>query len=53
VDWLYRIFGQPAFSNTSSPSRMGQLMAEMGLLPQSGQVMPTHAMNLPSVEELR
>lgn len=35
VDWLYRIFGQPAFENKST-SRMGKIMAEMGLIPGSG-----------------
>ena len=32
VDWLYRIFGQLTFTNTST-SRMGRYMAELGLLP--------------------
>ena len=32
VDWLYRIFGQLTFTDTST-SRMGKIMAEMGLLP--------------------
>ena len=35
VDWLYRIFGQPTFTGKST-SRMGKLMAEMGLIPGSG-----------------
>ena len=35
VDWLYRIFGQLTFHNKST-SRMGQIMAEMGLIPGSG-----------------
>ena len=35
VDWLYRIFGQPTFTNHST-SRMGKLMAEMGLIPGGG-----------------
>lgn len=42
VDWLHRIFGQLTFGSQGSSSRMGQLMAEMGLLPESGEVMPTH-----------
>ena len=32
VDWLYRIFGQLTFNNEST-SRMGKIMAEMGLIP--------------------
>ena len=35
VDWLYRIFGQPVFTNHST-SRMGKIMAEMGLIPGGG-----------------
>ena len=35
VDWLYRIFGQLSFTNEST-SRMGKIMAEMGLLPTQG-----------------
>ena len=35
VDWLYRIFGQPTFTNHST-SRMGKIMAEMGLIPGGG-----------------
>ena len=35
VEWLYRIFGQLTFHNKST-SRMGQIMAEMGLIPGSG-----------------
>ena len=35
VDWLYRIFGQLTFTDKST-SRMGKLMAEMGLIPGSG-----------------
>ena len=35
VDWLYRIFGQPTFTDHST-SRMGKIMAEMGLIPGSG-----------------
>ena len=35
VDWLYRIFGQPTFTDHST-SRMAKIMAEMGLLPGSG-----------------
>ena len=35
VDWLYRIFGQLTFTNDST-SRMGQYMAELGLLPNMG-----------------
>ena len=33
VDWLYRVFGQLTFTNEST-SRMGQYMAELGLLPK-------------------
>ena len=33
VDWLYRVFGQLTFTNTST-SRMGQYMAQLGLLPK-------------------
>ena len=33
VDWLYRIFGQLTFTDTST-SRMGQYMAQLGLLPK-------------------
>ena len=32
VDWLYRIFGQLTFTNEST-SRMGKILAEMGLVP--------------------
>ena len=32
VAWLYRIFGELKFENKST-SRMGQYMAELGLLP--------------------
>ena len=32
VDWLYRVFGQLTFTNTST-SRMANIIAEMGLLP--------------------
>lgn len=35
VDWLYRIFGQPSFTDKST-SRMGKIMADMGLIPGSG-----------------
>ena len=35
VDWLYRIFGENEFVNKST-SRMGKIMAEMGLIPGSG-----------------
>ena len=35
VDWLYRIFGQLTFTNKST-SRMGKLMAELGLIPGAG-----------------
>ena len=35
VDWLYRIFGENTFVNKST-SRMGKIMAEMGLIPGSG-----------------
>ena len=35
VDWLYRIFGENKFENTST-SRMAKIMAEMGLIPGSG-----------------
>ena len=35
VDWLYRIFGENTFTNKST-SRMGKLMAELGLIPGSG-----------------
>lgn len=35
VDWLYRIFGQLTFTDKST-SRMGKIMAEMGLIPGSG-----------------
>ena len=35
VDWLYRIFGENKFENKST-SRMGKIMAEMGLIPGSG-----------------
>ena len=35
VDWLYRVFGQLTFTDTST-SRMGKIMAEMGLLPMQG-----------------
>ena len=35
VDWLYRIFGQPTFTEKST-SRMGKIMAEMGLIPGGG-----------------
>ncbi len=32
VDWLYRIFGSPVFTDKNT-SRMGKIMAEMGLIP--------------------
>jgi hypothetical protein len=35
IDWLQRIFGQPTFINKST-SRMGKIMAEMGLIPGAG-----------------
>ena len=35
VDWLYRIFGENQFVNKST-SRMGKIMAEMGLIPGGG-----------------
>ena len=35
VDWLYRIFGENTFVNKST-SRMGKIMAEMGLIPGKG-----------------
>ena len=35
VDWLYRIFGENQFVDKST-SRMGKIMAEMGLIPGSG-----------------
>ena len=35
VDWLNRIFGAPTFTDKST-SRMGKIMAEMGLIPGSG-----------------
>ena len=35
VDWLHRIFGQPEFTDKST-SRMGKIMAEMGLIPGKG-----------------
>ena len=35
VEWLYRIFGENKFENKST-SRMGKIMAEMGLIPDSG-----------------
>jgi len=35
VDWLNRIFGAPEFIDKST-SRMGKIMAEMGLIPGSG-----------------
>ena len=35
VDWLYRIFGENTFHNKST-SRMGQILAEMGLIPSGG-----------------
>ena len=35
VNWLYRIFGQPTFTDKST-SRMGKIMAEMGLIPGRG-----------------
>lgn len=35
VDWLYRIFGQLHFTDTST-SRMAGIMAEMGLIPGRG-----------------
>ena len=35
VDWLYRVWGQLTFNNEST-SRMGQYMAELGLLPNMG-----------------
>ena len=35
VDWLYRIFGENQFVDKST-SRMGKIMAEMGLIPGNG-----------------
>ena len=35
VEWLYRIFGENKFENKST-SRMGKIMAEMGLIPGNG-----------------
>ena len=35
VDWLYRIFGENQFVDKST-SRMGKIMADMGLIPGSG-----------------
>ena len=35
VEWLYRIFGENTFVNKST-SRMGKIMAEMGLIPGNG-----------------
>ena len=35
VDWLYRIFGENKFEHKST-SRMGKIMAEMGLIPGAG-----------------
>ena len=35
VDWLYRIFGENQFVDKST-SRMGKIMAEMGLIPGAG-----------------
>ena len=35
VDWLYRIFGENKFVDKST-SRMGKIMAEIGLIPGSG-----------------
>ena len=35
VDWLYRIFGENKFVDKST-SRMGKIMAEMGLIPGKG-----------------
>ena len=35
VEWLYRIFGENKFENKST-SRMGKIMAEMGLIPTGG-----------------
>ena len=35
VDWLYRIFGKNEFVDKST-SRMGKIMAEMGLIPGKG-----------------
>ena len=35
VDWLHRIFGEPVFLNKST-SRMGKIMAEIGLIPGKG-----------------
>ena len=32
VDWIYRIFGEPVFVDKDT-SRMGKIMAEMGLIP--------------------
>lgn len=36
VDWLYRIFGQPTFTDKST-SRMAQIMADMGLINGGGK----------------
>ena len=35
VEWLYRIFGENTFVNKST-SRMGKIMADMGLIPGNG-----------------
>ena len=35
IDWLYRIFGRPTFTNKST-SRMAKIMVEMGLIPGAG-----------------
>jgi hypothetical protein len=35
VLWLHKIFGQPTFINKST-SRMGKIMADMGLIPGKG-----------------
>lgn len=35
VDWLHRIFGAPTFVDKST-SRMGKILAEMGLIPGGG-----------------
>ena len=35
IDWLYRIFGENTFVNKST-SRMGKIMADMGLIPGGG-----------------
>ena len=35
IDWLYRIFGRPTFTNKST-SRMAKIMVEIGLIPGAG-----------------